>query len=134
MAMNNSMKMRAAILLALLSASTIHAFSMVPKSSSSMPSINSASITTAAATATTAILSNPAIATAYETMDDVEIAELPPVWVPIVFAIGIIGGVGVLTASLGDVMNEEASLGLMSGAKAKKEKERSRSSYFKKTD
>mmetsp|Transcript_8668 Transcript_8668/g.18526 ORF Transcript_8668/g.18526 Transcript_8668/m.18526 type:complete len:160 (+) Transcript_8668:62-541(+) len=64
--------------------------------------------------------------------DDVEIAELPPVYVPIVFAIGVLGGVGVLTASLGDVMDEEASLGLQSGARAKKERERSRSSYFKK--
>lgn len=38
--------------------------------------------------------------------DDYEVAELPPVYVPILFAIGIIGGVGVLTASLGDVMDE----------------------------
>lgn len=67
-------------------------------------------------------------------MEDLEIAELPPVWVPILFAIGILGGVGFLTLSLGDVMTEEASLGLMSGARAKKEKERSRSSYFKKMD
>jgi hypothetical protein len=64
--------------------------------------------------------------------DDYEVAELPPVYVPILFAIGILGGVGVLTASLGDVMDEEASLGLQSGARAKKERERSRSSYFKK--
>jgi len=61
----------------------------------------------------------------------IEVAELPPPYVPILFAIGILGGVGWLTGSLGDVMTEEASLGLMSGAKAKKEKERSRSSYFK---
>uniref|UniRef100_A0A6U1XMR7 Dolichol phosphate-mannose biosynthesis regulatory protein n=1 Tax=Trieres chinensis TaxID=1514140 RepID=A0A6U1XMR7_TRICV len=65
-------------------------------------------------------------------LDDIEIAELPPVWVPIVFAIAILGGVGLLTGSLGDVMSDEASLGLMSGAQAKKEMERSRSSYFKK--
>ena len=38
--------------------------------------------------------------------DDYEVAELPPVYVPILFAIGILGGVGVLTASLGDVMDE----------------------------
>ena len=38
--------------------------------------------------------------------DDYEVVELPPVYVPILFAIGIIGGVGVLTASLGDVMDE----------------------------
>jgi len=65
-------------------------------------------------------------------MDDVEISELPPVWVPIIFAIAILGGVGLLTGSLGDVISDEASLGLMSGAQAKKEMERSRSSYFKK--
>eukprot|EP00585_Thalassiosira_rotula_P006915 CAMPEP_0196146972 /NCGR_PEP_ID=MMETSP0910-20130528/24281_1 /TAXON_ID=49265 /ORGANISM="Thalassiosira rotula, Strain GSO102" /LENGTH=161 /DNA_ID=CAMNT_0041409277 /DNA_START=39 /DNA_END=524 /DNA_ORIENTATION=+ len=64
--------------------------------------------------------------------DDLEIAELPPVYVPILFAIGVLGGVGVLTASLGNVMDEEASLGLQSGARAKKERDRSRSSYFKK--
>ena len=45
----------------------------------------------------------PSIASA---ADDYEVAELPPVYVPIIFAIAIIGGVGVLTASLGDVMNE----------------------------
>ncbi|KAL7547383.1 hypothetical protein ACHAWF_010697 [Thalassiosira exigua] len=67
-----------------------------------------------------------------ESVDDLELAELPPVYVPILFAIGVLGGVGVLTASLGNVMDEEASLGLQSGARAKKERERSRSSYFKK--
>jgi hypothetical protein len=106
-----------------------------------------------------------------ETVDDLEIVELPPVYVPILFAIGVLGGVGVLTASLGNVMDEgeyvlsiylcrmtivpdvsifcctlisrmvqssmsftstEASLGLQSGARAKKERDRSRSSYFKK--
>jgi len=67
-----------------------------------------------------------------ESADDLEIVDLPPVFVPILFAIGVLGGVGVLTASLGNVMDEEASLGLQSGARAKKERERSRSSYFKK--
>ena len=76
----------------------------------------------------------PGVAHAFETLDDVEIAELPPVYVPLLFAFAIIVGVGVLTGSLGDVYTEEASLGLMSGARAKKEKERSRSSYFKKMD
>ncbi|EJK71890.1 hypothetical protein THAOC_06624 [Thalassiosira oceanica] len=64
--------------------------------------------------------------------DDLELEELPPVYVPIIFAIFVLGGVGVLTASLGNVMDEEASLGLQSGARAKKERDRSRSSYFKK--
>eukprot|EP00816_Leptocylindrus_hargravesii_P001882 CAMPEP_0196813068 /NCGR_PEP_ID=MMETSP1362-20130617/33411_1 /TAXON_ID=163516 /ORGANISM="Leptocylindrus danicus, Strain CCMP1856" /LENGTH=98 /DNA_ID=CAMNT_0042189083 /DNA_START=25 /DNA_END=321 /DNA_ORIENTATION=+ len=64
--------------------------------------------------------------------DDVEIAELPPPYVPVAVAVVLLGGVGVLTNSLGDVLAEEASLGERSGAKAKKEMERSRSSYFKK--
>jgi hypothetical protein len=41
-------------------------------------------------------------------------------------------GIGLLTGSLGDVINEEAQLGMQSGARAKKEIDRSRSSYFKK--
>lgn len=64
--------------------------------------------------------------------DEVEIAELPPPYVPILVAFGLFIGVGLLTQSLGDVMGEEAALGDMSGARAKKEMERSRSSYFKK--
>ena len=63
--------------------------------------------------------------------DDYELAELPPPYVPVIFGLVLIVGVGALTASLGDVMEEEASLGLQSGARAKKEIERSRSSYFK---
>mmetsp|Transcript_10323 Transcript_10323/g.17066 ORF Transcript_10323/g.17066 Transcript_10323/m.17066 type:complete len:171 (-) Transcript_10323:52-564(-) len=65
-------------------------------------------------------------------VDDLEIESLPPPYVPIIFAIVIIGGVGLLTSSLGDVMYDEASLGMQSGAQAKKERERSRASYFKK--
>ena len=53
-------------------------------------------------------------------------------YVPILLAIGVIGGVGILTASLGNVMDEEALLGLQSGARAKKERDRNHSSYFKK--
>ena len=69
----------------------------------------------------------PAIAS-----DDIELAELPPPYVPALFALVLLAGVGALTASLGDVLDEEASLGLQSGARAKKEIERSKSSYFKK--
>ncbi|KAL3763996.1 hypothetical protein ACHAW5_007615 [Stephanodiscus triporus] len=79
-----------------------------------------------------AVLTTTPLASFAESVDNLEIAELPPVYVPIIFAIGVIGGVGVLTASLGNVMDEEASLGLQSGARAKKERDRSRSSYFKK--
>lgn len=64
--------------------------------------------------------------------DDVELADLPPPYVPALFAVALLVGVGVLTGSLGNVMDDEASLGLQSGARAKKEIERSRSSYFKK--
>lgn len=63
--------------------------------------------------------------------EDLEYAELPPPYVPALFGVVLVAGVGVLTASLGDVMTEEANLGLQSGARAKKEIERSRSSYFK---
>lgn len=41
-----------------------------------------------------------------ESADDLEIVDLPPPYVPILFAIGVLGGVGVLTASLGNVMDE----------------------------
>ena len=41
-----------------------------------------------------------------ESADDLEIVDLPPVFVPILFAVGVLGGVGVLTASLGNVMDE----------------------------
>jgi hypothetical protein len=61
-----------------------------------------------------------------------EMAELPPPYVPVLFSIGLLVGVGLLTGTLGDVINEEALLGMQSGARAKKEIERSRSSYFKK--
>lgn len=94
------------------------------------PSSSSVLSTSAAA----GMFLTPSVANAFETLDDVEVAELPPVYVPILFAIAIMIGVGVLTSSLGDVYTEEASLGLMSGAKAKKERERSRSSYFKRSD
>lgn len=52
-------------------------------------------------------------------------------YVPAIFGVVLLAGVGVLTSSLGNVMDEEASLGLQSGARAKKEIDRSRSSYFK---
>lgn len=64
--------------------------------------------------------------------EELEIAELPPVYVPVLFGVGLLIGVGFLTSSLGNVMDEESSLGMQSGARAKKEAERSRSSYFKK--
>mmetsp|Transcript_3995 Transcript_3995/g.10455 ORF Transcript_3995/g.10455 Transcript_3995/m.10455 type:complete len:151 (-) Transcript_3995:1321-1773(-) len=62
--------------------------------------------------------------------DDYELAELPPPYVPAIFGVLLLAGIGVLTSSLGNVMDEEAGLGMQSGARAKKEIERSRSSYF----
>jgi hypothetical protein len=38
--------------------------------------------------------------------DDIEIAELPPPYVPALFGVALLAGVGVLTASLGNVMDE----------------------------
>eukprot|EP00522_Entomoneis_paludosa_P015048 CAMPEP_0172457554 /NCGR_PEP_ID=MMETSP1065-20121228/22762_1 /TAXON_ID=265537 /ORGANISM="Amphiprora paludosa, Strain CCMP125" /LENGTH=140 /DNA_ID=CAMNT_0013211361 /DNA_START=73 /DNA_END=495 /DNA_ORIENTATION=+ len=82
---------------------------------------------TVALTMSTTVL--PAMA---EVDSDVQFAELPPPYVPALFGVGLLVGVGLLTGSLGNVMDEEASLGMQSGARAKKEIERSRSSYFKK--
>lgn len=64
--------------------------------------------------------------------DEIEMAELPPPWVPAIFAVLLLVGVGVLTGSLGNVIDEEAQLGMQSGARARKEIERNKSSYFKK--
>ena len=67
----------------------------------------------------------------YNESGGAELAELPPPYIPVIFGLGLLAGVGLLTSSLGNVMDEEASLGLQSGAKAKKEMERGRSSFFK---
>jgi hypothetical protein len=64
--------------------------------------------------------------------EELEMAELPPPYVPVIFTVGLLVGAGVLTGSLGNVIDEEAMLGMQSGARAKKEIERSRSNYFKK--
>jgi len=63
---------------------------------------------------------------------EVELADLPPPYIPVVFGLVLVAGVGLLTGSLGDVIDDEAQLGMQSGARAKKEIERTRSSYFKK--
>lgn len=63
---------------------------------------------------------------------EVELADLPPPYIPVIFGLVLIVGVGLLTGSLGDVIDDEAQLGMQSGARAKKEIERTRSSYFKK--
>ena len=38
--------------------------------------------------------------------EDLEYAELPPPYVPAIFGVVLLAGVGLLTASLGDVMDE----------------------------
>ena len=107
---------------------------------------------------TLGLLSLGAFANIADAAEEIELAELPPPYLAVVFAVVILGGVGILTSSLGDVLAEgelhsypslpvsisisprflrafviaEASLGDLSGAKAKKEMERGRSSYFKK--
>lgn len=78
------------------------------------------------------IFSSQFIAKAAYAVDKLEVAELPPPYVPVAFGILVLGGVGWLTSSLGNVMDEEALLGMQSGARAKKEMERGKSSYFKK--
>jgi hypothetical protein len=72
------------------------------------------------------------VPTAMAAAEELEMAELPPPFVPVLFSMGLLVGVGVLTGTLGDVIDEEAMLGMQSGARAKKDIERSRSSYFKK--
>ena len=46
------------------------------------------------------------IAAFAEEMDDVEISDLPPPYVPLLFSVFLLGGVGLLTNSLGDVISE----------------------------
>ena len=79
-----------------------------------------------------AVLSSLAVPCAAIATDAAEISDLPPPYVPVAVGFGLLIAVGVLTNSLGDVLADEASLGERSGARAKKEMERSRSSYFKK--
>jgi hypothetical protein len=62
---------------------------------------------------------------------ELEMTELPPPYVPALFGVALLVGVGLLTGSLGNVMDEESLLGMQSGARAKKEIDRNRSSYFK---
>lgn len=42
--------------------------------------------------------------------EDVEYAELPPPYIPAIFGVVLLAGVGVLTVSLGDVMSEGMSI------------------------
>jgi hypothetical protein len=73
----------------------------LPLSPISTAAISSAIFTNALSTAT--------VSTLLSATDDVEIAELPPVYVPALFGVALLVGVGLLTGSLGNVMDEEAS-------------------------
>ena len=73
----------------------------------------------------------PSVALADPPISPLEVADLPSPVVPIVFSVFLLISIGILTGSLGDIVAEEALLGDRSGARAKKEQERNRSSYFK---
>jgi hypothetical protein len=105
------------------------------KEQNSLSFLNKKTLTgtlTAAAAILSSVPSALALDDFYSGSQDIEVADLPSPYVPVLFGFALLGGVALLTGSLGDVMTEESSLGLQSGAKAKKEMERSRSSYFKK--
>lgn len=61
-------------------------------------------------------------------------SDLPPVWVPLAVVAALVAGIGLLQGSLGDVMNDEAKLGGMSGARAAKQSTRDRSMFKKKNE
>ena len=96
-----------------------------------VPPLPLAAATTSSPWLAASALATTTTSTLIAATEEYEIAELPPVYVPALFGVALLVGVGVLTGSLGNVMDEEASLGMQSGARAKKEIERSRSSYFK---
>ncbi|CAN0601302.1 unnamed protein product, partial [Ectocarpus sp. 12 AP-2014] len=53
-------------------------------------------------------------------------SDLPPMWVPLAVGFVLTLGIGLLQGSLGDVMNDEAKLGALSGARAAKQSARDR--------
>lgn len=59
-------------------------------------------------------------------------SDLPPAWIPVVALVVISVGIGLLQRSLGDVIEDEARLGRMSGARAAKQSARDRSMFKKK--
>lgn len=63
---------------------------------------------------------------------DVVSSELPPIWVPIVVVGALSIGIGLLQRSLGDVIDDEARLGGISGARAAKQSARDRNMFKKK--
>ena len=77
-----------------------HPFANVVKNACSattnkiLPTVTATILTTA---------SSPLVARAIE---DEEFAELPPPYIPVIFGLGLLVGVGLLTGSLGNVMDE----------------------------
>ncbi|CAB1121511.1 unnamed protein product [Ectocarpus sp. CCAP 1310/34] len=59
-------------------------------------------------------------------------SDLPPMWVPLAVGFVLTLGIGLLQGSLGDVMNDEAKLGALSGARAAKQSARDRDMFKKK--
>lgn len=59
-------------------------------------------------------------------------SNLPPMWVPLAVGFALTLGIGLLQGSLGDVMNDEAKLGALSGARAAKQSARDRDMFKKK--
>jgi hypothetical protein len=57
---------------------------------------------------------------------------LPPMWVPLALGVVLLAGIGAQQLSLGNVMDEEAKLGGLSGARAAKQGARGRSMFNKK--
>mmetsp|Transcript_10049 Transcript_10049/g.15120 ORF Transcript_10049/g.15120 Transcript_10049/m.15120 type:complete len:136 (+) Transcript_10049:64-471(+) len=67
-----------------------------------------------------------------ETLDVAENSmrnKLPPAWLPICLAIALFIGISIQQLSLGDVMDDEAKLGMMSGARAAKKSARNRNMF-----
>lgn len=59
-------------------------------------------------------------------------SDLPPMWVPLALGVVLAAGISLLQGSLGDVMNDEAKLGSLSGARAAKQSARDRNMFKKK--
>ena len=58
--------------------------------------------------------------------------ELPPIWLPLAGAAVLFGLISAQQLSLGDVMDDEAKLGSLNGARAAKKGSRGRSMFDKK--
>lgn len=59
-------------------------------------------------------------------------SELPPAWIPVVVLAVLSVGIFFLQQSLGDVVEDEARLGRLSGARAARQSARDRNMFKKK--